>query len=128
MEVVVWQWSQKYFHQRKVVRDIVECIDADGDGKISMNEFLTAFKDEIGVGPEGIVKARVWQAQKVDLGSNMKFVCKMPKISLNFNSKDSEYLIYLGTIQWDFQYLECTRLLCWDLALKIGRASCRERV
>ena len=66
-----------YFHQRKVVRDIVECIDADGDGKISMNEFLTAFKDEIGVGPEGIVKARVWQAQTVDLGSNMKFVRKI---------------------------------------------------
>ena len=47
------------FSPKKVVRDIVECIDADGDGKISMNEFLTAFKDEIGVGPEGIVKVRV---------------------------------------------------------------------
>ena len=54
------------FSPKKVVRDIVECIDADGDGKISMNEFLTAFKDELGVGPEGIVKVRVWQAQTVD--------------------------------------------------------------
>ena len=78
MKVVAGQWSQKYFHQRKVVRDIVECIDADGDGKISMNEFLTAFKDEIGVGPEGIVKARVWQVQTVKYeGSNMKFVCEI---------------------------------------------------
>ena len=43
-----------------------------------MNEFLTAFKDEIGVGPEGIVKARVWQVQTVKYeGSNMKFVCEI---------------------------------------------------
>ena len=50
-----------------------------------MNEFLTAFKDEIGVGPEGIVKARVWQMQTVDLGSMWSLFVKSPKIS-NFKS------------------------------------------
>ena len=42
-----------------------------------MNEFLTAFKDEIGVGPEGIVKARVWQVQTVDSGSNLELLCNV---------------------------------------------------
>lgn len=48
-----------------------------------MNEFLTAFKDEIGVGPEGIVKARVWQVQTVDLslkGQMWSLFVKSPKI------------------------------------------------
>jgi len=48
-----------------------------------MNEFLTAFKDEIGVGPEGIVKARVWQAQRMKIGV-YKYTVNLTDLKLDY--------------------------------------------